>query len=81
LQQGHRPFHIVAARTGMSGNYTVGADPVVHPSLEWGLVAHGASPPGVFSAVADALARVLHVLNAGLLRYEPDGSGFVVAVG
>jgi signal transduction histidine kinase len=45
------------------------------------LVARGASPPEVFSAVADELARVLHVLNAGLLRYEPDGSGYVVAVG
>jgi pilus assembly protein TadC len=39
------------------------------------LVARGARPPEVFSAVADELARVLHVLNAGLLRYEPDGSG------
>jgi signal transduction histidine kinase len=45
------------------------------------LVARGASPSDVFSAVADELARVLHVVNAGLLRYEPDGSGFVVAVG
>jgi signal transduction histidine kinase len=45
------------------------------------LVARGASPPEVFSAVADELARVLHVRNAGLLRYEADGSGFVVAVG
>jgi signal transduction histidine kinase len=45
------------------------------------LVARGASPPEVFSAVADELARVLRVLNAGLLRYEADGSGTVVAVG
>jgi len=43
------------------------------------LVARGASPAEVFSAVADELARVLHVVNAGLLRYEPDGSGCVVA--
>ena len=45
------------------------------------LVARGANPQEVFAAVADELARVLHVLNAGLLRYEPDGSGYVVAVG
>jgi signal transduction histidine kinase len=45
------------------------------------LVARGASPSDVFSAVADELARVLHVLNAGLVRYAPDGSGFAVAVG
>jgi signal transduction histidine kinase len=45
------------------------------------LVAQGASPETVFAAVADELARVLHVLNAGLLRYESDGSGVVVAVG
>jgi signal transduction histidine kinase len=45
------------------------------------LVARGASPPEVFSAVADELAVVLHVRNAGLLRYQPDGSGIVVAVG
>jgi GAF domain-containing protein len=44
------------------------------------LVARGASPSEVFSAVADELARVLHVVNAGLLRYEPDGSGYVVGV-
>ena len=44
------------------------------------LVARGASPSEVFSAVADELARVLHVVNAGLLRYEPDGTGYVVGV-
>src|SRR6202011_3490729 len=44
------------------------------------LVARGASPPEVFAAVADELARCLHVVNAGLLRYEADGTGFVVAV-
>jgi PAS domain S-box-containing protein len=44
------------------------------------LVARGTSPSKVFAAVADELARVLHVINAGLLRYEPDGTGFVVAV-
>jgi signal transduction histidine kinase len=30
--------------------------------------------------VSNELARVLHVVNAGLLRFEPDGTGFVVAV-
>ncbi|MCW2653125.1 MAG: domain S-box [Mycobacterium sp.] len=44
------------------------------------LVARGASPSEVFSAVTDELARVLHVVNAGLLRYEPDDTGLVVAV-
>jgi GAF domain-containing protein len=44
------------------------------------LVARGASPSDVFAAVADELARCLHVVNAGLLRYEADGTGFVVAV-
>jgi signal transduction histidine kinase len=44
------------------------------------LVARGASPAEVFAAVADELARVLDVVNAGLLRFEADGTGFVVAV-
>jgi PAS domain S-box-containing protein len=44
------------------------------------LVARGASPAEVFDAVADELARYLHVVNAGLLRYEPDGTGYVLAV-
>jgi PAS domain S-box-containing protein len=44
------------------------------------LVARGASPSEVFAAVSDELAGVMHVMNAGLLRYEPDGSGVVVAV-
>ncbi len=43
-------------------------------------VARGASPSEVFAAVSDELAGVMHVVNAGLLRYEPDGSGLVVAV-
>jgi PAS domain S-box-containing protein len=42
-------------------------------------VARGASPAAVFAAVCDELAGVLHVVNAGLLRYEPDGTGLVVA--
>jgi signal transduction histidine kinase len=44
------------------------------------LVARGASPSEVFDAVADELARCLHVVNAGLLRFEADNTGFVVAV-
>jgi PAS domain S-box-containing protein len=44
------------------------------------LVAHGASPSEVFAAVSDELVGVLHVVNAGLLKYEPDGTGVVVAV-
>jgi PAS domain S-box-containing protein len=44
------------------------------------LVARGASPAEVFGAVSDELARCLDVVNAGLLRFEADGTGFVVAV-
>jgi signal transduction histidine kinase len=44
------------------------------------LVAQGASPSDVFAVVADELARCLHVVNAGLLRFEPDNTGYVVAV-
>ena len=44
------------------------------------LVARGANPTEVFAAVSDELARCLHAVNAGLLRYEPDGSGCVVDV-
>ena len=44
------------------------------------LVARGATPPEVFAEVADELARCLQVVNAGLLRYEADGTGYVVAV-
>jgi signal transduction histidine kinase len=44
------------------------------------LVARGANPTEVFAVVADELARCLHVVNAGLLRFEADGTGFVVAV-
>jgi signal transduction histidine kinase len=43
------------------------------------LVARGAMPQEVFSAVADELASVFHVVNAGLLRYEPDGTGVIAA--
>jgi signal transduction histidine kinase len=44
------------------------------------LVARGANPTEVFAAVSDELARCLHAVNAGLLRYEPDGSGCIVDV-
>ncbi len=44
------------------------------------LVARGASPSEVFAVVTEELARCLHVFNAGLLRFEPDGTGLVVAV-
>jgi signal transduction histidine kinase len=42
------------------------------------LVARGVTPSEVFAVVADELARCLHVVNAGLLRYEADGTGVVV---
>ncbi|HVQ50030.1 MAG TPA: DUF4118 domain-containing protein [Mycobacterium sp.] len=44
------------------------------------LVARGGTPSEVFTAVADELALCLHVVNAGLLRFEADGTGYVVAV-
>jgi signal transduction histidine kinase len=44
------------------------------------LIARGASPPEVFDAVADELARYMNVVNAGLLRFEGDGTGYVLAV-
>jgi GAF domain-containing protein len=44
------------------------------------LVARGASPAEVLDAVADELARYLGVVNAGLLRFEADGTGYVLAV-
>ncbi|WP_433192858.1 DUF4118 domain-containing protein [Nocardia sp. CA-107356] len=43
------------------------------------LVARGGTSSEVFSAVADESARRMGVLNATLFRYEPDGSGTVVA--
>jgi signal transduction histidine kinase len=42
------------------------------------LVAHGVSPSEVFSAVAEEMARCLHVGNATVLRYEDDWSVVVV---
>jgi signal transduction histidine kinase len=43
------------------------------------LVARGASPSEVFSAVAVELARCLGMQNAAVFRYEPDGSAILVA--
>src|SRR5262245_55185289 len=44
------------------------------------LVAHGATTPEVFAAVATELARCAGVNHASLCRYEPDGTIVVVAV-
>jgi GAF domain-containing protein len=43
------------------------------------LVARGASPSEVFSAVAAELARVLGVQHASVWRYEPDGAATLLA--
>ncbi|WP_429425871.1 GAF domain-containing sensor histidine kinase [Nocardia sp. GAS34] len=43
------------------------------------LVGRGATSSEVFSAVAEESARCLGVVNASLVRYEPDGSGRFVA--
>jgi PAS domain S-box-containing protein len=43
------------------------------------LVAGGASPSEVFSAVAGEVARCLGVYYAALWRYEPDGAAIVLA--
>jgi signal transduction histidine kinase len=43
------------------------------------LVAHGVSASQVFAAVAEEMARCLHVPIAHVVRYEPDGAATVVA--
>jgi signal transduction histidine kinase len=43
------------------------------------LVAHGVDPSEVFSAVTDELARCLRVHHATLFRFEPDGTGVLLA--
>jgi signal transduction histidine kinase len=43
------------------------------------LVARGVDPSEVFFAVADELARCLDVHHATLFRYEPDGTGLLIA--
>jgi signal transduction histidine kinase len=43
------------------------------------LVAHGAAPSEVFSAVPDELARCLHVGHSTLFRYEADGTATLLA--
>src|SRR5262249_19299547 len=42
------------------------------------LVAHGARPGEVFSAVSDEVARLIGC-EAAIISFEPDGSGFVIA--
>ena len=43
------------------------------------LVARGVDPAVVFATVAEELARCLGVQHATLFRYEPDGSGVLLA--
>jgi signal transduction histidine kinase len=43
------------------------------------LVARGASPNELFTAVTEELARILNVLSVSLTRYEPDGTSVVLA--
>jgi signal transduction histidine kinase len=43
------------------------------------LVAHGVDPSEVFSAVATELARCLGVYYSALWRYQPDGTGTLLA--
>jgi signal transduction histidine kinase len=43
------------------------------------LVARNVPPPEVFSAVVAELANCLEVENAGLFRYEPDGTALLLA--
>jgi len=45
------------------------------------LVARGVSPSEVFSAVAAELARCLGMHHSCLFRYEPDGTGVLLAAG
>ena len=42
------------------------------------LVARGARPEDVFSAVSDEVAQLFGSLQAGVARFEPDGSGLVM---
>ena len=43
------------------------------------LVAEGGTPHDVFGAVADEVARVLHLPLVEMCRYEPDGTAVVLA--
>ncbi|MDP9219958.1 MAG: CHASE3 domain-containing protein [Actinomycetota bacterium] len=45
------------------------------------LVARGVRPAEIFSAVADEIRRLLGADNAAVVRFEPDGSSFVVVGG
>jgi signal transduction histidine kinase len=42
------------------------------------LVAHGIDPAKIFSAVAEEIGRVFGADNAGIGRFEPDGTSIVV---
>jgi GAF domain-containing protein len=44
------------------------------------LVARGAAPEQVFAAVTEEIGQLLGVEIAGMVRYEPDGMGTVVAI-
>jgi signal transduction histidine kinase len=44
------------------------------------LVAHGAPPEDLFTAVVEEVERVLPGAHAGLCRYEPDGTMTIVAI-
>jgi GAF domain-containing protein len=43
------------------------------------LVARGVGSAELFNAVADEVALCLHVENAAVMRFEPDGTGYFVA--
>jgi signal transduction histidine kinase/uncharacterized protein YoaH (UPF0181 family) len=43
------------------------------------LVARGVGSAELFNAVADEMALCLHVENAAVMRYEPDGTGIFVS--
>ncbi|GAA2584605.1 hypothetical protein GCM10010399_13270 [Dactylosporangium fulvum] len=43
------------------------------------LVARGSSPPAVFSTVTSELCQLLGPYSTGLVRYEPDGTGTLLA--
>jgi PAS domain S-box-containing protein len=45
------------------------------------LVARGVSPTDVFAAVSEEVGALLDADDTSLIRYEPDGTGFVVAKG
>jgi GAF domain-containing protein len=44
------------------------------------LVARGAPPEEVFAAVADEVGQLIHAEIAGIVRYDADGMGTIVAI-